>query len=130
MANVWLAQAHMNYAKLSIAFVAGIVAAIVSQAVTGWWLNSGNGVAVMLGMLAALSLVLIWLDRHAPIALWIGVVNGTTFMLFFVVPGGPGNIFPLVMAVAAVMSAVAILPGWLLRNWRLLSDRGAMRKSR
>ena len=120
----------MNYAKLSIAFVAGVAAAIVSQAVTGWWLNSGHGVAVMLGMLATLSLVLIWLDRHAPIALWIGVVNGTTFMLFFVVPGGPGNIFPLVMAVAAVMSAVAIFPGWLLRNWRLLSDRDAIRKSR
>jgi hypothetical protein len=47
----------MNYAKLSIAFVAGIVAAIVSHAVTGWWSNSGHGVAVMLGMLAALSLL-------------------------------------------------------------------------
>lgn len=110
----------MKYARLAIAVAAGVSAAIASQAVTGWWLNSGRGVAVMVGMLAALSLVLVWLDRHAPIALWVGVVNGTTYVLFFVDPEGPGNIFPIVMAFGAGLSAAAIAPGWLLRNWRLL----------
>ena len=104
----------MTFAKLAFGFVAGVIAAVVSQMVTGWWLNSGRGVTVMMAMLCALSIALVWLDRRAPLALWAGMINATIVILFMT---GPGNIFPIVMAFAAVLSAVAIAPGWLV--WTL-----------
>ena len=94
----------MKYVTLALAFIAGAIAAMASQAITGWWLDSGRGVAVMLGMLAALSIVLVWLDRHAPIALWAGMMIATVLILFRI---GPGTIIPIVIAFAAVWSAIA-----------------------
>jgi hypothetical protein len=108
------AGAIMKWAKVAVGFVAGVIAAVVSQMLTGWWLDSGRGVTVMMAMLCALSLALVWLDRRAPLALWAGVVNATTVILFMV---GPGTIFPIVIAFAAVLSALAIAPSWLI--WKL-----------
>lgn len=101
----------MRVAKLAFAFVAGVIAAVVSQLSTGWWLNSGQGVAVMMAMLCALSIALVWLDRMAPLALWVGTTNATIVILFLT---GPGSILPIVMVFAGALSALAILPGWLI----------------
>jgi hypothetical protein len=101
----------MKVATLAFALVAGVVSAVVSQMLTGWWLDSGRGVAFMMAMLCALSVALVWLDRKAPLALWVGMMNATIVILFMI---GPGNIFPIVIAFAAALSALAIVPGWLL----------------
>ena len=104
----------MKWANVVFGFVAGVIAAVVSQILTGWWLNSGRGVTVMMAMLCALSIALVWLDRRAPLALWVGMVNATTVILFMV---GPGTISPIVIAFAAVMGALAVAPSWLI--WKL-----------
>ena len=98
----------MRVAKLALAFVAGVIAAVASQLSTGWWLNSGHGVAVMMAMLCALSIALVWFDRMAPVALWVGMINTTVVILFLI---GPGSIFPIVMVFAGGLSALAIVPG-------------------
>jgi hypothetical protein len=89
---------------------------------TGWWLNSGRGVAVMMAMLCALSIALVWVDRKAPLALWVGMINATTVILFMI---GPGSIFPVVLASAGVLSALAIAPGWLLWTVATAARSGA-----
>ena len=101
----------VKMATLAFALVAGMIAAFVSQMVTGWWLDSGRGVALMLAMLCALSIALVWFDRLAPVALWVGMINATTVILFV---NGPGTIFPIVLAFAAALSALAIVPGWFV----------------
>jgi len=104
----------MKVATLALALLAGVITAVVSQMVTGWWLDSGRGVAFMMALLGALSMGFVWLDRKAPLALWIGMMNATTVILFMT---GPGTIFPIVMAFAAALSAFAIVPAWIL--WML-----------
>jgi hypothetical protein len=104
----------MKVATLALALVAGVITAVVSQMLTGWWLDSGRGVAFMMALLSALSMGFVWLDRKAPLALWVGMMNATIVILFMT---GPGNIFPIVIAFAAALSALAIVPGWIL--WML-----------
>lgn len=108
----------MKIAILAFALVAGAASAVVSQLLTGWWLDSGRGVALMMAMLCVLSIALVWFDRRAPLALWVGMINATIVILFMI---GPGNLFPIVLVFAAVLSVLAIVPGWLL--W--LAARGA-----
>jgi hypothetical protein len=107
----------MKLAILAFALVAGVISAFVSQTLTGWWLDSGRGVALMMATLCALSIALVWFDRRAPLAVWVGMINATIVILFAI---GPGTIFPIVMAFAAGLSALAIVPGWVL--WILASQ--------
>ena len=104
----------MKVAILALALVAGVITAVLSQMLTGWWLDSGRGVAFMMALLCALSIGFVWLDRRAPLALWVGMMNATIAILFMT---GPGNIFPIVIAFAAALSGLAIVPGWIL--WML-----------
>ena len=101
----------MKIAILAFALVAGAASAVVSQLLTGWWLDSGRGVALMMAMLCALSIALVWFDRRAPLALWVGMINATIVILFMI---GPGSLFPIVLVFASVLSVLAIVPGWLL----------------
>ena len=101
----------MKIAILAFALVAGAVSAVVSQLLTGWWLDSGRGVALMMAMLCVLSIALVWFDRRAPLALWVGMINATIVILFRI---GPGSLFPIVLVFAATLSVLAIVPGWLL----------------
>ena len=101
----------MKIAILAFALVAGAVSAVVSQLLTGWWLDSGRGVALMMAMLCVLSNALVWFDRRAPLALWVGMINATTVILFTI---GPGSIFPIVLTFAAGLSALAVVPSWIL----------------
>jgi len=101
----------MKIAILAVGLVAGAASAVVSQLLTGWWLDSGRGVALMMAMLCVLSIALVWFDRRAPLALWVGMINATIVILFMV---GPGSLFPIVIVLAAVLSVLAIVPGWLI----------------
>lgn len=86
---------------------------------TGWWLNSLRGVISMCLVTAAAS----WLVSRVPknrsaisakngaVSLWIGVNIGASSRLFWI---GPGTIFPLVMAIAAVLTGLAVAIGWRL----------------
>ena len=74
----------MKFVAVAFAFAGGVAAAVVSQILTGWWLNSGRGVAVMMAMLCALSIALVWFDRKAPLAVLVGMINATTVILFVI----------------------------------------------
>ena len=101
----------MKFVAVAFAFAGGVAAVVMSQMLTGWWLNSGRGVAVMMAMLCALSIALVWFDRKAPLAVLAGMINATTVILFVI---GPGSIFPIVLVFAVILGAVAIAPGLLL----------------
>jgi hypothetical protein len=81
----------------------------------------------MMAMLCALSIVLVWLDRNAPLAVWAGMMSATIVILFTM---GPGNIFPVVMVFAGGMSALAILPGWLVGMLATATRSGARQRHR
>jgi hypothetical protein len=116
---------------LAIALVGGIVAAFSQRFTpTGWWLNSGQGVAIIVLVLSLLAVPVSaaagswpWQSRSVvwPGALWAGANIGLAIVLFRV---GPGNIFPIVLVVGAGISAIAVgagsLFGALARAlWRL-----------
>jgi hypothetical protein len=103
-----------------LALLGGIAAAAIQPLTpTGWWLNSGRGVAItafMLAVLAALvaARTLRWpfqaRETAAVAALWAGANVGMAVMLFRV---GPGTIFPIVLGVGAGVSALAVGAGSL-----------------
>jgi hypothetical protein len=94
------------------ALLAGLLSAIYMQTVTGWWLNSGRGVAYADTMFFVLSLVVgCFGARLLPVrvaALWVGVQIGLTAFLFWT---GPGTIFPLVIFGGGLISGFAICVG-------------------
>lgn len=100
----------------------GAVAAAATQPLTptGWWLNSGRGVAITgitLAVLAALvaARARTWPFRSqgaaAAAALWAGANIGMALVLF---GAGPGTIFPIVLAIGAGVSAAAVAAGSLI----------------
>jgi hypothetical protein len=102
-----------------LALLGGIAAALVQPLTpTGWWLNSGRGVvitALTLAVLAALVAAALkgpFRSREAAAvaALWAGANIGMAVMLFRV---GPGTIFPIVLAMGAGISALAVGVGSL-----------------
>ncbi len=110
-----------------LALLGGIAAAAVQPLTpTGWWLNSGRGVAitaitlaVLAALVAARALKRPFRSREAAAvaALWAGANIGMAVMLF---RAGPGTIFPIVLAMGAGISALAVgagsLAGALLAN--------------
>ena len=102
-----------------LALLGGIAAALVQPLTpTGWWLNSGRGVVITALTLAVLAaLVAAALKRPfrsreaaAVAALWAGANIGMAVMLF---RAGPGTIFPIVLAMGAGISALAVGVGSL-----------------
>ncbi len=99
-------------------FSLGVAAAILVHLVlSGWWLNSGRGVAVMatvlfvLGAVVARSFRASWL--RAATALAAGAVAGSAAILFWT---GPGNIWPIVLAFVVCISAGAVFIGSAVAN--------------
>ena len=103
---------------LVLVLIGGITAALTQPFTpTGWWLNSGRGVAItstVLVLLAAASGLLI---RSGPLsrgraataaALWTGANVGMAVVLF---TAGPGTLFPIVLAIGAGISAAAVGAG-------------------
>ena len=99
-------------------FVIGAGTMVALYGATGWWLDSGRRVvttAIVLAVVAALAAPP-WLRA---VALWAGVVAGMIGVLFW---HGPGTIFPIVIAVGAGITALAVTAGSVLgrvvRSWR------------
>ena len=92
--------------------VTGTVSAAAVQAWTGWWLNSGAGVAWTLGMFFLLTALVGTSNTRSPwarpVALWVGCMTGLTASLFWV---GPGTIWPIVLLVSSVLTAGTIMVG-------------------
>jgi hypothetical protein len=95
---------------------------------TGWWLNSGRGVALTVSVLTGAALVVglrgfAWpagrAEAMAAAALWAGINVGMAAVLF---SAGPGTIFPIVLAVGAAISALAVSAG-VLAGARLARTR-------
>jgi len=103
-----------------LALLGGVAAAAVQPLTpTGWWLNSGRGVAITTITLAVLAAVVAARVLKRPVrsreaaavaALWAGANIGMAVMLF---RAGPGTIFPIVLALGAGISALAIGAGSL-----------------
>ena len=113
-------------APLSLALVGGIVAALAQRLVpTGWWLNSGRGVAltcvVFVALAAAIGRMAPTPSRESrgvvrPIALWGGANLGLALVYLALVysVSGAGSIFPIVLIFGGGLSALAIGGGWLI----------------
>ena len=96
-------------------FVLGFAVVAALQAVGGWWLNSGRGVLRTVLALVALGVfVALWRSGRPWVrawALWAGATSGSTVVLFW---RGPGTIWPIVLAVAATITAAAVFGGAFL----------------
>lgn len=105
---------------LGLALFGGIAAAAIQPMTpTGWWLNSGRGVAITCITLAVLAALVAARTRTWPLrsrgaaaaaALWAGANIGMALVLF---GAGPGTIFPIVLAIGAGISAAAVAAGSL-----------------
>jgi hypothetical protein len=95
-----------------VSFFVGAAVGIVLNRVTGWWLDSGTGVAAMVAAeFAAAFFVARWRvpeRKERAISLWLGALSG---MSVYLVWTGPGTIWPLVLSVAALVTAAPVLAG-------------------
>lgn len=103
----------------ALPLIAGLLASIYSQTLTGWWLNSGRGVAYTEGALFASAAVVGAVGRGLPltrlVALWLGAQIGLAGWMF----AKEGlSLFPIVMVLGAGMTACAVAAGggvgWLI----------------
>jgi len=89
----------------------GLLAAMLSQMASGWWLNSGRGVVATMAVLFGTAIG-VCLRSDAPwfraTAMAIGAIAGMTAMLFWI---GPGTIWPIVLVVAAALTCTAVYAG-------------------
>ena len=107
------------------AFLGAVVAATVQLYVPGtgddrWWLNSGRGVYITLSALFVVAGCVgttmpwpPWRRWHwlPPVLFWAGANTGLVVVLFMV---GPGNLFPIVAGVGAVLTFLAVGGGALV----------------
>jgi hypothetical protein len=95
-----------------VPLVIGAVSAASLQACTGWWLNSGTGVACTVALLFLLALCVGLWSPGSPwaraIALWAGAMTGLAASLWWI---GPGTIWPIVLIVSSVLTACAVMAG-------------------
>jgi len=99
-------------------FVVGFLVPVLVQRLIGWWLNSGQGVAVVLGGMLVLSALVTWPGNGArwgrAAAVGAGGFAGSTAVLVWI---GPGTIWPIVLVVAAALLAAAVAAGGALTSW-------------
>jgi hypothetical protein len=103
---------------LVLVLAGGIVAALVQPFTpAGWWLDSSRGVAITSIVLAVAAVAVGFLARSLPLrnpiaaaasAFWLGANVGLAMVLF---RSGPGTLFPIVLAIGAGISAVAVGAG-------------------
>ena len=93
-------------------FVLGVLAIVALQAMGGWWLDSGPRVLrASVALFALGALVGFWRSDGTWVracALWAGAIAGSAVVLAWT---GPGNLWPVVLAFAAAVSAAAIFSG-------------------
>jgi hypothetical protein len=111
----------MTQVLVSALFGALAAALVQPFTPTGWWLNSGRGVALTSIVLVLLAVGVrvsagSWLRSRgatAAAALWVGANLGLAGMLF---RAGPGTIFPIVIVMGAGISAAAVGAGFFLAS--------------
>jgi hypothetical protein len=90
----------------------GAVSAACMQSRTGWWLNSGTGIACTVATLFLLAVLFASWKAASPwpraIGLWVGSMTGLTASLFWI---GPGTIWPIVLIVASIITACTVIAG-------------------
>ena len=116
-------------------FVFGALVAAGAQPFTptGWWLNSSDGVTIVMLVLAVAAATATFATpamstasrSYSPIELaiplWGGAMAGFGGVLFAT---GPGNLFPIVLAISGGLAAAAVVAGavgglavrWLIRS--------------
>ncbi|MDE3154434.1 MAG: hypothetical protein KGN76_04990 [Acidobacteriota bacterium] len=104
--------------RAGLPFVAGFLVPVFVERLTGWWLNSGRGVALVLLVVLVLSALVTGPGREAgwgrTTALGAGAFLGSTSVLLWI---GPGTIWPIVLVVAAALLAMAAVAGGGLAYW-------------
>jgi hypothetical protein len=109
------ATTNASQGESLLMFAGGFVVAVVLQRLTGWWLNSGIGIAATLGGVFVLSVIAALVrsgGRRARLTwLWAGVNVGLTIAL---VLSGPGTIWPIVMVVGAALTGATVMIGGLI----------------
>jgi hypothetical protein len=92
--------------------VLGFSAAVVLHAANGWWLNSRQrALPMMVALLLLALLTALWRPARpwaSAAALWTGAFAAMAIILFSI---GPGTIWPLVLAAAAIISGAAVCIG-------------------
>jgi hypothetical protein len=91
-----------------------VIGAAVASALhlyQGWWLDAGQRVLVTL-VAVAVGTGLVGATGLNAAAFGAGVAGGMTAILFAI---GPGNLFPIVIAIGTTMIALAVLAGWSVR---------------
>jgi hypothetical protein len=109
-----------------VPLLVGAAVAASLQGVAGWWLNSGEGVAVTLTGVFACAVLFAWrggASRPRATALWVGVMAGLAARLVVM---GPGTIWPIVLAVSAGLTAVTTVAGTRIGD--VLHGRTAARR--
>ena len=100
------------------AFVLGLLTVLLLHATFGWWLNSGTGVLRATLVMLAVSFLVALRRTGMPwvraIFLWGGVISGWIVALIWT---GPGTIWPIVLATAAMISGAAVFGGVLLTSF-------------
>jgi hypothetical protein len=95
-----------------VPLLVGALSAAYTQSQTGWWLNSGTGVAFTTAALFLLAAFFASWRAGSPraraMALWVGSMTGLTASLFWL---GPGTIWPIVLIVSSIMSACTVAVG-------------------
>lgn len=89
----------------------GVAVASALHLYQGWWLDAGPRVGVTMVAVAVSSLV-VGATGWKAAAFGVGVAGGMTAILFAI---GPGNLFPIVIAIGTTMIALAVLTGWSVR---------------
>jgi hypothetical protein len=99
----------------------GIALACAVQFTVGWWLDApGSSVALILAVVCVTTAIAAHTLAEA-VALWAGLSVGWTVILFVI---GPGNIFPIVLAFVAGLTAMSVVVGrglrWVVtQGWRI-----------
>jgi hypothetical protein len=92
--------------------VLGFAATVVLHAANGWWLNSARqAVPTMLALFLLALLTALWRPARpwaSAAALWVGAFAAMAIILFSI---GPGNIWPIVLVAAAIVSGAAVCVG-------------------
>jgi len=98
--------------ETTVPVLVGALSAAYMQSWTGWWLNSGSGVAVTVAMLLLLAAFFASWTAESPwsraIALWVGSMTGLAATLFWI---GPGTIWPIVLVASSIITACTVIAG-------------------
>ena len=109
-------------------FGTGAVIALGLHLVDGWWLDSAERVRhTTIALIVAASIGgLFWPNDHrVPRGIWVGFNTAKILVLFEI---GPGNLFPIVIFIGALLSAINISIGFvvaiiLVAGWKVMSGR-------